>query len=147
MKTIKVISILLITFVLVSCSSNTLKDDNPKEYQDYVTEFQKINLDELNEKIDNNDSFYLYIGKESCSYCQIFVPKLYDASKKSDVTIYYWDVENLAKDDQTNSFLEKYQIEYTPTLLKFNKDKTFDNIEFDSEKINSEELQDLLKEK
>lgn len=140
MKPIKFLNIIAMIFILVSCSNVSSKG-----YSDYVKDFHELSFDEVNDKIYGKDSFYLYVGKESCPYCEIFVPKLLEASKETNIPIYYWDVEAISDDDQVNNFLKKYQIEYTPTLLKFNTNGAFNNIEFDSEKISSKELQIILK--
>ena len=47
-----------------------------------MTYVKKIPLSEVQEKINNKEDFILYIGRESCPYCQKFAPKLAVAIQK-----------------------------------------------------------------
>lgn len=54
----------------------------PDSYKEAMTYVKKIPLSEVQEKINNKEDFILYIGRESCPYCQKFAPKLAVAIQK-----------------------------------------------------------------
>ena len=60
---------------------------------------------------------FVYIGRESCPYCKEFAPKLKQAAKETNSTIYYIDTENKA--DELAKFAEQYHIDSIPTILVF----------------------------
>ena len=61
----------------------------PKTYQEAVQYTKAINMKEMRSKLANGDEFVVYIGRESCPYCQKFVPNLALAIQKSHQTVYY----------------------------------------------------------
>lgn len=129
-------------FILGGCS-----DNSPEEYEDYVAEFNSLEVDELEKRIlEEEQSIYVYFGTESCSFCQTFTPKLYKASKNSKTTIFYWDVKDSPENEQRNNFLDKYEIEYVPSLLEIYPDTSFKHLEIDDD-ISVEEIQKKLEEK
>ena len=60
---------------------------------------------------------FVYIGRETCPYCREFAPKLKQAAKETNSTIYYIDTENKA--DELAKFAEQYHIDSIPTILVF----------------------------
>ncbi len=121
------------------------EDANNQTYSSYVSNFSTVTIDQLEDKIDKKQEFVLYVGREGCPYCQIFVPKLYDAMVKTDKTVFYWDVENVdSESEEISTFLEKYNIQYTPTLVQFYEKGGFESFDFDSEKITSKEIANYL---
>lgn len=70
----------------------------------YQMFFKKSNLksltyEEINEKIDNKDSFVLCLTSTKCSHCNVYKPKLEKVANKYDITIYYADVDTFDKED------------------------------------------------
>lgn len=138
-------SLSLLSVVLISGCTN-VKEIETKTYKEYVSDFKSLSFDSVINRIEDNQNYLLYIGRESCSYCQIFVPKLHRASELENVEIYYWDVENIDKNNlEIDEFLNYYQVEYTPTLLKLNGYISFESIDFDSENVSIDELRDIVK--
>lgn len=114
-------------------------------YSFYVSHFSKVDIEQIKDMLEENREFVLYVGKESCSYCQIFAPKLYEASIEIEDPIFYWDVENI--DDEAkeiSDFLNEYHIEYTPMLLRFFGRKRYEDFSFDSEKVSVNDLKEYL---
>jgi predicted bacteriocin transport accessory protein len=114
------------------------------KYTDYVSTFQSVELDTLKEKIDNNDRFIVYIGRESCQYCQIFVPKLYQAALEMEETIFYFDIEGLTEEIEVINFLNNFDVKYTPTLIKFEESGNYETLDFDSKQLKVADLKDIL---
>ena len=85
---------------------------------------------------------FVYVGRETCPYCREFAPKLKEASKSINATIYYIDTEN--KTDELAKFAEQYHIDSIPTLLVF-KDGQLQETLSNSSDINLNDLKEFLK--
>ena len=85
---------------------------------------------------------FVYIGRETCPYCREFAPKLKEASKSINYTIYFIDTEN--KTDELAKFAEHYHIDSIPTLLVF-KDGQLQETLTNSSDINLNDLKEFLK--
>ena len=60
---------------------------------------------------------FVYVGRETCPYCREFAPKLKQAAKETNSTIYYIDTDK--KTDSLTKFIDQSQIQTIPTLLVF----------------------------
>ena len=67
--------------------------------KDYITE---ISIDDLNKKIENKESFILYIGSAKCSHCKDYRPKLNEVVKEYNLTVYYVDISKLDNNQLKN---------------------------------------------
>ena len=85
---------------------------------------------------------FVYVGRETCPYCREFAPKLKEASRSINATIYYIDTEN--KTDELAKFAEQYHIDSIPTLLVF-KDGQLQETLSNSSDINLNDLKEFLK--
>jgi thiol-disulfide isomerase/thioredoxin len=65
----------------------TIPDDNPIIYS---------TIEEINEKIDNKDSFLVYFGFNSCPWCRSVIEELISTAKEENISkIYYVDVKDI----------------------------------------------------
>lgn len=71
-----------------------------------------INGDEYYEKLENNDTFILYIGRDTCPYCQQYVPNLMDAAVSHGLSVIY-HVDTI--DPINETFVSTEQAYSTPT--------------------------------
>ena len=92
----------------------------PNTYQEAMTYVKKIHLSEVQEKIDNKEDFILYIGRESCPFCQKFAPILAVAIQKTNQTVYYLDNDSKERKDIT-AFAHDMNIKTVPSLSSFKK--------------------------
>lgn len=111
-KFLSVLFVLMIVLVGTSCGIkyNSYKND--------VAFFQELTLTDAEEKIQNDESFFIYIGRESCPYCQEFVPKLAQAVKETGVIVYYLDSGKLEKTEWMN-FKNSLEFRTIPNLTYF----------------------------
>ncbi|OTO08303.1 hypothetical protein A5882_003775 [Enterococcus sp. 4E1_DIV0656] len=139
----KVFSCLLcfLFLFLVSCKKNDAPavESLSTSYTESISNLNSINAEKLLALLSEKKEIIVYVGKESCPYCRIFAPKLHDAVAKANSSVYYLDVD---ADDSPElaTFIEKYNIEYTPSLLIFDRDGQYKNLDFDSEKVTVENL-------
>ena len=70
--------------------------------------------DDYYDKIDNDETFILYIGRDTCPYCQQFVPNLMEAALNQDIMdIYHVDTVDPSNED----FVNDEAGNYTPTTF------------------------------
>ena len=83
----------------------TINEDNP-----YI----KTKPEEIVEKINNNETFFLYVGDSLCPWCRSVLEKSIEVAKKYNIEkIYYIEIW----DDEGNEILrDKYEL--TPILTK-----------------------------
>ena len=146
----KIIYLTTFMFLISGCSitANTNQDELPleetKEYYSQVETFKQIDINTLESKKETNDSFYVYIGRKSCPYCRVFVPKLKQASINTKTLIYYLDIENTIENSLEGEFMKQNRIETVPALLFLNEG-TQDHLTINSEKITIDEIAAFLK--
>lgn len=76
--------------------------------------YEPITGDMAYQMIENNESFILYAGRDTCPYCQQFVPVLMEAAENQNVkTIYHIDTTDKLNAD----FKEDKNINATPTTF------------------------------
>lgn len=97
------------------------------DYQIAVNILQKISLAAVEQKIQRQESFYLYTGRESCPYCQEFAPKLAKAVDKTKTTVYYLDSEHIDK-SSWNSFKTNVGFKIIPNLTYFTNATAYDRL-------------------
>ena len=156
MKKHTLVSLLFCSVLLTACtqgektnqektaSSNQIEqvDQETLSYKDYVAPLTPIDFEELTVKMQNGDQFVLFLGRETCQYCNIFVPKLYEVLQEKSVPVYYYDTED--RDNQELiAFREKFGIETVPNLSYYEGDQLVATLEKGSQS-SLEEITDLL---
>ena len=101
MNSKKVLILLLLLIIIVTFTAY-LTTQPQTDYQIAVNRFQKISIEAVEQKIQHQESFYLYTGREGCPYCQKFAPKLAKAVDKTKRTVYYLDSEHIYKSSWNN---------------------------------------------
>ncbi len=61
----------------------------------------KINLDKVEEKINNKDTFILCVSSSTCINCERYLPKLEEISRDYDLEIFYIEVDKLSSKELT----------------------------------------------
>ena len=80
--------------------------------------YTEITYKELEKKVEDKDTFALFIGRTSCSACDVFKTILNDTYAKDyakESTIYYIDLDDLT-DEEDTLFHSKYSYSGTPTV-------------------------------
>lgn len=74
--------------------------------------YKPIYGSDVADKLDNDDTFILYIGRDTCPYCQQFVPELMTAAENQSITeIFHVDTIDPSNED----FVDDEGIRSTPT--------------------------------
>ena len=66
------------------------------EKENYCTE---ISLAELEEKLENKDTFVIFFGSTVCIHCKDFQPTINQVIKDDGITIYYLNVYKLSSEE------------------------------------------------
>lgn len=117
MKKFKYILLLLIPLMLVGCSKGGLV--KPTEDNENIKEIPVV---ELAKKINDKESFVLYLHSQYCGACQQFNPTLQEAVKKADINILAIDTAELEEEDAKQLF-SLIEFEYTPTTVFYKEGK------------------------
>ena len=115
------------------------------EYNQATKSFYSIDSSRIEENLKEQKKLirYVYVGRESCPFCNAFAPKLKQAAKEAKVSVYYIDTEN--KTDELYNFAEQYNVDSIPTLLVM-KVGQLEKILTDISQLSIEELTVLLKD-
>ncbi|WP_260424780.1 thioredoxin family protein [Streptococcus minor] len=138
----KIISLLcLLTFSLFlgACSEKA----NSKAKQE-LTSYKAIRLEEVVEKIQNKENFYLYVGRPTCHYCAKFSPILEEAITHTQVTVYYLNTDNEVLTEAQN-FVVKEEIQTVPYLAYYRDGQRQSYLEKGSQ-ANLEEIESFLEQ-
>ena len=73
--------------------------------------------DEVLEKLENKESFIVYVGYDDCQSCKEFKPILNQLIENYDITIYYLPTDDKQTEDQLNEIQYNYfyRMYWTPT--------------------------------
>lgn len=129
---ITILLLLFLSFFKFNTYLNAVKLNNEIEkYNNYISNFVKLDVKDIYSKISNNEVFLLYTGRDTCPWCRKLAPILYEFSLKEKINIYYLDSKNTDKDFELKYFRESYDIEFVPSIIFYNKNNTHNKIEFD----------------
>lgn len=87
------------------------------DFQEAISYFTEITMEQLNEKLEAKEDFILFMGRPSCSFCRRFAPKLAQVSQEKDLTVYYIPSDSIADFDAIQEFRASYQIQTVPALV------------------------------
>jgi len=80
-----------------------------------ISNIEEISLKEFKTKIENKETFALYVGNKNCSHCVSYRPILEKVLKDYDITIYHIDNSKLSEDEY-KEFKTYINISGTPTI-------------------------------
>ena len=101
--------VLLVLFVLLSLTACNKKFSKGEIVTAYA--------DEVLEKLENKESFIVYVGYDDCQSCKEFKPILNQLIENYDITIYYLPTDDKQTEDQLNEIQYNYfyRMYWTPT--------------------------------
>lgn len=130
----KFIKILLIPFLFLASSCK--KEENKQEKfilegQYNLTQTIKIEREQLDQKMDSNESFVFYANNDMCNSCEYFKTyALIPFIEESQSIIYEVDYRQVL----TSNYSKKFNLEVTPTVYVINKGNVVTKQEFSSQK-------------
>ena len=127
MNSKKVLILLSLLLILIVTFTACLTTQPQTDYQIAINRLQKISLEAVEQKIQLQESFYLYTGREGCPYCQKFAPKLAKAVDETKRTVYYLDSEHIYK-TSWNNFKTNVGFKTIPNLTYFTNGTAYDRL-------------------
>lgn len=112
-------------------------------YLEHTITYTKISYSELEEKINNKESFILVIGSSTCHNCVTYKETIETTKNKEKITMYYIYLDDLSETDYAKIY-SKYAITSTPTTIFFKngvEESTYNRI---LGRVNSSELKKQL---
>ena len=102
----KVLLVLFVLLSLTACNKKFSKGEG-------VT----AQADEVLERLENKESFIVYVGYDDCQSCKEFKPILNQLIENYDITIYYLPTDDKQTEDQLNEIQYNYfyRMYWTPT--------------------------------
>lgn len=109
-----IISAVIIVLTVIICAAIWFigKGFNKTEYP-YIHE---LTFNELESKLDNQDSFVLIITQTGCSHCEAYLPVVQNVSNKYKVDFYVLNRTNISDEERTK-LKNIANISGTPTTL------------------------------
>ena len=89
--------------------SKDFKESNVKTYQN-------IDYEEYTKKINNKETFLLFVWQEGCSHCEAFEPVLKNVISKLNIKVYGLDLRSLSEEEYS-VFKNKTFVTGTPSTL------------------------------
>jgi len=82
----------------------------------------KIDYSTYESKINNNENFIIVIERTGCSYCEMYMPVIEEASNELSIPVYYIDTADLSSEEFTslsnsNTYLKREKWGTPTTLL------------------------------
>lgn len=111
----KIVLVLITLFCLVGCGKRT---------------YTELNYTELMNKLDNDDTFVLVMGSDTCSACAQYKITMEEVMKETKVEIFYLNLHALSEEDYSKIY-SKFVVTSTPTTLFFKDGKettTYDRV-------------------
>lgn len=121
MNSKKVLILLSLLLIVIVTFTAYLTTQPQTDYQIAVNRLQKISIEAVEQKIQYQESFYLYTGRESCPYAL----KLAKAVDKTETTVYYLDSKNIDK-TSWNNFKTTVGFKTIPNLTYFTNGTVYD---------------------
>ncbi|WP_339266094.1 thioredoxin family protein [Paenibacillus sp. FSL K6-1330] len=110
-KVLFLITSVAIVLLISSYILKTIKGDEPL--------YNNIDLSELQQKIENNEDFIIYIYGNSCRACQNFKPIINRVITTQKINLLALNVDE--EKNRNINFLKENSISKTPTLLNYKK--------------------------
>ena len=123
----KILLVITILLLASACSSN----------------LKSINLKKLNQKLDNKESFVLYLTNEDESGTTL-KNTLYKVAKKNDIKTYYINTDKITNEDELKNLKEDFYFEETNIIVFVKKGvettvlSRIDNIYISEENLENE---------
>lgn len=98
------ICLVMVLLVVTACSKK-------KESYSYA-----LSVQEVIDKVENQESFVVYLGTTTCSACQTFAPIAEKMNENYGTQIYHVELDLEKNEDLKNELLEIMPVVYTPSI-------------------------------
>lgn len=98
------------------------------------------NIEEVNDlsSLESIENGYIYFGRPTCPYCDIFYLNLEKSTVDNEISLTYLNTDKVVSEEELNRIIDIYNVEYVPHLVKIKNREvhtTYDNTDIkDDEK-------------
>ena len=105
-------------------------------YPDIYNYLSSVTLKKFEEMVAQKESVVIYIGRPTCSDCNAFETEFIKILQKNKLeNIVYLNVTKLRNSDRKwQIFQDTYDVQYTPTIVKFENGKNISKVEWSPQK-------------
>lgn len=104
-------------------SGSSLLDEEEVDYAVSTKNFIPVTIDEVNKKIEQGDTFYLYLGRETCVWCRMIAPHYQRVFDDAHLDLYYLDSTDSKENPPLQKFRDDLGLDTVPQLIAFSKTK------------------------
>ena len=77
-----------------------------------------ITRTELVDKMNSQETFYLYVGRPNCPDCQVFFPEFEKRVKEQNIKIFYFNSKvKASKREEMKEYVSSFGIEEIPAIV------------------------------
>lgn len=127
-------------------SSNGLLEMELLAYKHAELRFIRITAEEANAKIEGGDTFFLYVGRETCQWCRKIVPSLGKIVKENSIELFYLNSENTENNSVLSEFRDSFGIKTVPSIIYFRGKDNYYTFQLNLTESDDSEIERNLKE-
>lgn len=87
------------------------------EFRQAIANFRPVVTKEVEGEIESGQKLIIFVGRETCPYSRLFVPKLAQVQAEHKLQVAFLNSENLADWEDLQAFRARHQIVTVPGLL------------------------------
>lgn len=146
----KILLCMLLMIGIVGCGTDSSKTDSIIKLDEKGKgDVHALTLEEMNNKIENEESFIVVFTQTTCGYCIEFFQESQDYIKELGLPL--WDVvlDEEPRDAQENlDMIHEHfpSFSATPSIYYVENGKLKDSLEADKERVDKEQFETFLKE-
>lgn len=91
--------------------------------------YKSVNNTDDYEEVMEQDTAYLYFGRETCKYCKAFEPLLENAINDTSATVYYYDTDEHNGSEDFQDILDENEVVTVPKLVKLEMGEVVDYVD------------------
>lgn len=107
-------------------------------YPKIYDSIDSITINSFEKSIKNKEKLLVYVGRPTCSDCNLFEPLFINQINKNDWNSYitYLNVAKIKKNEHKwLEFKKQYHLNYTPTIAFYKNGKLVDKLEWSPNKV------------
>ncbi|MGX7108441.1 thioredoxin fold domain-containing protein [Facklamia miroungae] len=90
---------------------------NVNDFNEAVQHFNRIDSQEAKQLIEAREGNLVFVGRETCPYCRLFVGKLAEAAVTADLTVNFLHSQDSQDLKGTQAFRDQYELKTVPSLV------------------------------
>ena len=117
--------------------------NSQEEYEEITKNFTELTIEAVEERLKKGENTILFVGKPTCPFCQMFVPKLNHVAQQNNLDIYYLNSIDTQTIPAIKSLRDRMDIPTVPQVITIDGEDSYTNLQIDSS-TSEERLTELL---